>query len=553
MLQKLHIHNYALIAELQIQFSGGFTVITGETGAGKSILLGALGLLLGNRADSKSIKTGEKKCVVEATFLLNRRSEDYLRENDIDADDNECIIRREVTDSGKSRAFINDTPVTLANLKELGGLLIDIHSQHQNLLMGDAGFLLDTVDSVAQNEKLRAQYAETYQTYRQIASDLSELRRQASQAATETDYLRYQLQQIDDLQIQAGEENELEDEAKMLEHTEDIKTALYHLNELLTGDEISWMQKMKHSINDLERLSSVFAPAAEMAERLNSARIELADISDEAENQMERMEFDPNRLQYIQERLDKIYTILKRHNVGTTEEIIRQAEEMRQRLNNMENVDFLIAEAEKKLKDAEQRLNTDAQLLTKSREKTAKTLSAQLQSRMNDLGMPNAKIEVCISESPQPDITGKDTVSLLFSANKNVPMRDVSEIASGGETARLMLALKTIISQYKALPTVIFDEIDTGVSGTMAEKMALSMKDMSESCQVICITHLPQIAACGDNHLKVYKTEDETSVSTHITLLNQEERINEIANMLSGSVITKAATDNAKELLGLSQ
>lgn len=553
MLQELHIHNYALIAELQIQFSGGFTVITGETGAGKSILLGALGLLLGNRADSKSIKTGEKKCVVEATFLLNRRSEDYLRENDIDADDNECIIRREVTDSGKSRAFINDTPVTLANLKELGGLLIDIHSQHQNLLMGDAGFLLDTVDSVAQNEKLRAQYAETYQTYRQIASDLSELRRQASQAATETDYLRYQLQQIDDLQIQAGEENELEDEAKMLEHTEDIKTALYHLNELLTGDEISWMQKMKRSINDLERLSSVFAPAAEMAERLNSARIELADISDEAENQMEGMEFDPNRLQYIQERLDKIYTILKRHNVGTTEEIIRQAEEMRQRLNNMENVDFLIAEAEKKLKDAEQRLTTDAQLLTKSREKTAKTLSAQLQSRMNDLGMPNAKIEVCISESQQPDITGKDTVSLLFSANKNVPMRDVSEIASGGETARLMLALKTIISQYKALPTVIFDEIDTGVSGTMAEKMALSMKDMSESCQVICITHLPQIAACGDNHLKVYKTEDETSVSTHITLLNQEERINEIANMLSGSVITKAATDNAKELLGLSQ
>ena len=553
MLQELHIHNYALIAELQIQFSGGFTVITGETGAGKSILLGALGLLLGNRADSKSIKTGEKKCVVEATFLLNRRSEDYLRENDIDADDNECIIRREVTDSGKSRAFINDTPVTLANLKELGSLLIDIHSQHQNLLMGDAGFLLDTVDSVAQNEKLRAQYAETYQTYRQIASDLSELRRQASQAATETDYLRYQLQQIDDLQIQAGEENELEDEAKMLEHTEDIKTALYHLNELLTGDEISWMQKMKRSINDLERLSSVFAPAAEMAERLNSARIELADISDEAGNQMERMEFDPNRLQYIQERLDKIYTILKRHNVGTTEEIIRQAEEMRQRLNNMENVDFLIAEAEKKLKDAEQRLNTDAQLLTKSREKTAKTLSAQLQSRMNDLGMPKAKIEVCINESQQPDITGKDTVSLLFSANKNVPMRDVSEIASGGETARLMLALKTIISQYKALPTVIFDEIDTGVSGTMAEKMALSMKDMSESCQVICITHLPQIAACGDNHLKVYKTEDETSVSTHIAHLNQEERINEIANMLSGSVITKAATDNAKELLGLSQ
>ena len=553
MLQELHIHNYALIAELQIQFSGGFTVITGETGAGKSILLGALGLLLGNRADSKSIKTGEKKCVVEATFLLNRRSEDYLRENDIDADDNECIIRREVTDSGKSRAFINDTPVTLANLKELGGLLIDIHSQHQNLLMGDAGFLLDMVDSVAQNEKMRAQYAETYQTYRQIASDLSELRRQASQAATETDYLRYQLQQIDDLHIQAGEENELEDEAKMLEHTEDIKTALYHLNELLTGDEISWMQKMKHSINDLERLSSVFAPAAEMAERLNSARIELADISDEAGNQMERMEFDPNRLQYIQERLDKIYTILKRHNVGTTEEIIRQAEEMRQRLNNMENVDFLIAEAEKKLKDAEQRLTTDAQMLTKSREKTAKTLSAQLQSRMNDLGMPNAKIEVCISESQQPDITGKDTVSLLFSANKNVPMRDVSEIASGGETARLMLALKTIISQYKALPTVIFDEIDTGVSGTMAEKMALSMKDMSESCQVICITHLPQIAACGDNHLKVYKTEDETSVSTHIARLNQEERINEIANMLSGSVITKAATDNAKELLGLSQ
>lgn len=553
MLQELHIHNYALIAELQIKFSGGFTVITGETGAGKSILLGALGLLLGNRADSKSIKTGEKKCVVEATFLLNRRSEDYLRENDIDADDNECIIRREVTDSGKSRAFINDTPVTLANLKELGSLLIDIHSQHQNLLMGDAGFLLDTVDSVAQNEKLRAQYAETYQTYRQIASDLSELRRQASQAATETDYLRYQLQQIDDLQIQAGEENELEDESKMLEHTEDIKTALYHLNELLTGDEISWMQKMKRSINDLERLSSVFAPAAEMAERLNSARIELADISDEAENQMERMEFDPNRLQYIQERLDKIYTILKRHNVGTTEEIIRQAEEMRQRLHNMENVDFLIAEAEKKLKDAEQRLNTDAQLLTKSREKTAKTLSTQLQSRMNDLGMPKAKIEVCINESPQPDITGKDTVSLLFSANKNVPMRDVSEIASGGETARLMLALKTIISQYKALPTVIFDEIDTGVSGTMAEKMALSMKDMSESCQVICITHLPQIAACGDNHLKVYKTEDETSVSTHIAHLNQEERINEIANMLSGSVITKAATDNAKELLGLSQ
>ena len=303
----------------------------------------------------------------------------------------------------------------------------------------------------------------------------------------------------------------------------------------------------------MERLSDVYAPARELSERLSSARIELSDIADEAEDRMSSLEYDPNRLQYIQERLDKIYTLLKRHQVSTTEEMIHLAEEMRQRLNNMENVDFLIAETEQKLKTLQSQLSADGKALTESREKIANQLSSQLSSRMGDLGMPHAQIDLRVIEKSQPDITGKDTVVLMFSANKNVPMRDVSEIASGGETARLMLALKTIISTYKSLPTVIFDEIDTGVSGTMAERMALSMEKMAEHCQVICITHLPQIAARGAHHLKVYKTEDEITASTHITQLNADARIDEIANMLSGSVTTKAAREHAKALLGLSE
>lgn len=551
MLQHLHISNYVLIRELSIDFAAGYSVITGETGAGKSIILGALGLLCGGRADSRAVKDGERKCVVEAEFSLDGDSmKDIFRKHDIDYDEGLCIVRREVGVNGKSRAFVNDTPTTLTALREIASGLFDIHSQHRNLLLGEENFLLDTLDVMGSDTGLPTRYKAAFHAWKEADDALRALQAQAKMGKEEEDYLRFQLQQLDEANLQSGEQEELEDLQETLEHAEEIKQALFAAQQAIHGqDELSPLQSLRNGASLLQGIAPVFAQAQELAERLESARIELADIADEAERMADRIAFDPERLVETSERLSTIYNLEKRHSAKDIDELLHIADDLRKRLGKVEHIDADITAMQEETERLRQERDRIASKLTESRTQAAEKLQEALTERIASLGMPNATVLFSLAGRETPDPNGADTVTLLFSANKNVSPVDVSDVASGGEVSRLMLSLKSILAQHRSLPTIIFDEIDTGVSGTMAEKMAHAMRLMSERTQVICITHLPQIAAMGDAHYKVYKEEDEQAVSSHIVRLTEGERVEEIAGMLSGEERTQAAIENAKELL----
>ena len=553
MLQSIFIQNYALIDKLDITFEPGFSVITGETGAGKSIILGAIGLLLGQRADVKAIRNGATKCIVEAKFsIASYGMEEFFKANDIEYDSEECIIRREVNINGKSRAFINDTPASLSQMKVLGEKLIDVHSQHQNLLINKEGFQLNILDILAQDIKELTDYQNEYNEYRKVSRELDECIRQAKETRKEEDYIRFQLQQLDEAELKEGEVAELEQEAETLTHAEDIKAGLYRSAQNIGSDEGGCVTLIKDSINTLQTFCKVFAKANEWKERLESCYIEIKDISHDMEDAQEAIEFNPSRLDFVNSRLNMIYSMMQKHHVKTDTELIEIAENYRQQLDMITSSDERISELENKKKKLYASVIRKAEVLTALRTESAGKIQSQMESLLIPLGMPNVKFAVEICRKKEPDINGLDAVNFLFSANKNGTLQNVASIASGGEIARVMLSLKAMIAGAVKLPTIIFDEIDTGVSGSIAEKMALIMQDMGrQNRQVLSITHLPQIAARGNAHYKVYKEDTETGTNSHIIRLTDEERIDEIANMLSGSTMTEAARNNARSLLGL--
>lgn len=552
MLQSIHIQNYALIDRLDIDFTSGFSVITGETGAGKSIILGAIGLLLGQRADVKAIKNGASKCVVEAKFrIATYDMEAFFEENDIEYEPEECIIRRELSANGKSRAFINDTPASLAQMKVLGERLIDVHSQHQNLLLNKEGFQLNILDILAQDDKQLADYHRLYTNYKQVSRELEEFIAQAEKSRQDEDYIRFQLEQLEDADLKEGEQTSLEQEAETLSHAEDIKAGLYKAGQLIDGDESGGLSLVKEAMQTLQSVSRVYTPAQEWGERLNSCYIELKDISREISGAQEEIEFNSARLDFVNERLNLIYNLQQKHRVDSVEALIELTDKYRNQLNTITSFDETIAKLNKRKEDLYAQVLAQAAVLTECRSRSARQIEEQMQALLIPLGMPNVRFAVEMTTRKEPDAKGMDSVTFLFSANKNGTLQNVASIASGGEIARVMLSLKAMIAGAVKLPTIIFDEIDTGVSGSIAEKMALIMQDMGkQNRQVISITHLPQIAARGIAHYKVYKEDTETGTNSHIRLLTREERVREIANMLSGSTLTEAALNNARALLG---
>ena len=552
MFKSLSINNYALIDRLDISVEPGFTVITGETGAGKSIMLGALGILLGGRAEARAVRTGAAKCVVEAAFDVSALGiQGFFEENDIDFDGEECILRREVTAAGKSRAFINDTPVPAARLKELGALVIDIHSQHRNLLIGREDYLLDTLDTVAANTAEKEAYAEAFAQWRKAEEDLKALRLQAEKGQTDGDYLKFQLTQIQEAALLPDEQEELEKENALLEHAEEIKASLGSAAFAINGNDGERLAELRRAAQLLESIAAHLPEATALAERLESARIEIGDIADELERQSEGIDFNPARAEQVASRLNLIYDLLQKHRAASIADLLALAKDWEEQLNRLENMESLLAESERRCAALLADLRQQGSSLTATRGKAAEIVEQSLTESLHTLGMPNVSIQFSLQPREVPAACGMDTPVFLFSANKNVPMQPVSEIASGGEIARVMLALKGLIARHKNLPTIIFDEIDTGVSGTMAERMAVMMGEIAKHCQVLCITHLPQIAAKGNAHFRVHKEENETGTTSHISRLSPEERVREIATMLSGAEISEAAVSNAKALLGM--
>lgn len=550
MLKQLYIKNFTLIDELNISLYPGFSVITGETGAGKSIILGAIGLLLGNRADSKAIKAGRDRCVIEAHFDLSRYGmQKFFDDNDIDYDADDTIIRRELTAAGKSRAFINDTPVPLTRMRELGEQLVDIHSQHQNLLLQKEDFQLNVVDIIAQDTDQLKVYQKEYDAYRKAKELLEELKAEIAKNRENEEFMRFQHKELDDANLQEGELEQLEQEAETLSHSEDIKTALYEADSALSGDDDSILDKLKNATHHLENICDVYPSMADVAGRMQSSYIELKDIAQEISSSVDHVEFDPNRLDAINTRLDKLYTLQQKFHVETVTELIATRDRIAEQLSHIDNGDEDIEEKEKEVAALLVKAEKQAALLTSIRQKSAKAIEKEMKGRLIPLGIPNVRFEIAFADKPLSG-NGADKVSFLFSANKSTQLQPVSQVASGGEIARVMLSLKAMISGAVKLPTIIFDEIDTGVSGKIAEKMADIMEEMGlQNRQVLSITHLPQIAAKGSHHYKVLKEETENGTISHMKELNNQERIEEIAQMLSGSDITQAALANAKELL----
>lgn len=540
-----------MIDSLEIDFEPGFSVITGETGAGKSIVLGALSLILGQRADIKAIKQGESKCVIEGSFDVSAYDlRAFCEEKGIEYDPDSYILRREILSTGKSRAFINDSPVSLTDLKELGSQLIDIHSQHQNLLLSDTRFQMQVVDALAGNKELLSRYQQAFHQYKQSEKALAELREAVRKSKEEEDYLRFQIESLTEAALQEGEQEELENELETLTHAEDIKSALFKIHSLLSDDDKGIVLGLKEGLNTSQQLAKVYARSEEISERLQTAYIDLKDLASEMDKLANDVEFNPERLAFIESRLDLIYTLQKKYHVNAVSELLALYEEFKQKIENIESSDQQVETLEKEVHEKSEKVFALAKQLTDSRTSITDSFEKDLTDRVAYLGMPNIRFRSQIITEKHPNIYGLDSVLFQFSANKNVPLQPVAEIASGGEISRLMLCLKSMIAGATALPTIIFDEIDTGVSGEIADKMGEVMREFGKNMQVLAITHLPQIAAKGKAHYKVYKSDDEHTTTTNLVRLSDEERLTEIARMLSGSTVTEAAIQNAKVMLG---
>ena len=550
MLKQLYIKNFTLIDELDITFHSGFSVITGETGAGKSIILGALHLLLGARADSKQIKNGSSKCIVEAHFDLSHYGlETFFDEFGIDYDANDCIIRREVNDNGKSRAFVNDTPVALTTMRELGEQLIDIHSQHQNLLLQKEDFQLNVVDIIADNAQLRQSYLQAYNEYHKATKRFNDFQEASQKSKENEEFLRFQFSELDKAKLVAGEDEELEQLSRTLSHVEDIKSALYDASSALSSEDGGCVEKTKNASSRLHDITEVFPEIKDVDERLSSAYIELKDIAQEIERKLEDVDFDPRQLDEINSRLDLIYALEQKFHASSVDELINEYKRLQDELASIDGGDEQLEQLQQEMQEKYNVAMKLARKLSDARKKAAQKVEEGLKQRLVPLGIPNVKFKIEFKErdcSP----SGIDKVSFLFSANSSTALQPVSQVASGGEISRVMLSLKAMISGAVKLPTIIFDEIDTGVSGRVAEKMAQIMKEMGDNHrQVLSITHLPQIAAIGATHYKVSKEETAQGTISHMQMLTEQERIEEIAQMLSGSDISEAAIANAKTLL----
>lgn len=551
MLKEVHIRNYVLIDRLDIEFRDGFSVMTGETGAGKSIILGAMNLLLGGRADSKTIRQGADKCMIEGVFSITGYSlEEFFRDNELDFDPDETIMRRELSASGKSRAFINDTPVTLTQLRDLGCRLIDIHSQHQNLALGTQSFQLDVVDTIASNGTAKTAYEQSYDRWSELKTRLARLKAEFESDNTDREYLEFQLEGLDGAKLVDGEQEELERESDILDHAEEIKQELFSASQILSGDEEGCIQKLRMALQSLRSAQKNYPQAQELAERLESCLIELKDIAATADDAQENVNFDPARLEQVNERLDLIYSLLKKHRKENIAQLLELAASIRTRLDRTGSYEFDIEQLTKQTESARIEMEKMAAQLTGTRKNASDTIIKDIKELLVPLGIPNVQFGIDIQPAAGFDRTGHDDLRFMFSANKAVAMQDISQVASGGEIARVMLCIKSLMAGARALPTIIFDEIDTGVSGAVAERMALLMKQMSDGKrQVLAITHLPQIAALGQTHYKVFKTDDQDATHTRIAVLDGDDRIREIAGMMSGSTLTQAALDNAKALI----
>lgn len=551
MLKSLYIKNYALIDSLEIDFESGFSVITGETGAGKSIILGALSLILGQRADLKTIKQGETKCVIEGTFDVSAYDlKGFCEEAGIDYDPDTYILRREILSTGKSRAFINDTPVSLNDLKDLGSQLIDIHSQHQNLMLGDSRFQMQVVDLLAGTGVLLKEYREAFKLYKNADTALSNLKDLAARSKEDEDYLRFQFEALEEAKLVEGELEELEQEQETLNHAEDIKSALYKVYTLLSDDDKGVVSSLKEGLTAARSLSGIYVNAESIAQRLEAAYIDLKDLSTETERYAGDVEFNPERAAFIEQRLDQIYTLQQKHRVSSVAELIELYNDIRAKLNSIDSYDQQIEELQKDLTQKQEKMLVHAEKLSKKRKLATKDIEKKLIEKVAYLGIPNVRFECEITARNYPDASGIDDLQFLFSANKNVPLQPVAEVASGGEISRVMLCLKSMIAGATALPTIVFDEVDTGVSGEVADKMGHIMQEFGGQMQVLAITHLPQIAAKGQAHYFVYKSHEGDSTTTNLRKLTEEERIKELAQMLSGSHVTEAAIENAKVMLG---
>ncbi|MBQ9656703.1 MAG: DNA repair protein RecN [Prevotella sp.] len=550
MLRQLYIKNFTLIDELNIELHPGFSVITGETGAGKSIILGAIGLLLGQRADSKTIKQGADKCIIEAHFDLSRYDQKpFFDENDIEYDANDTIIRRELTSAGKSRAFVNDSPTSLSALKELGERLVDVHSQHQNLLLSKQDFQLNVVDIIADDAAQLNDYRNCYADYQQTKLQLEKLEEDIALNRQNQDFLQFQYEELMKANLTEGELEELEQQSDTMSHAEDIKSALFDADKSLNGEQGGAVGLVKSTHAALSSIAKILPKTTELAERLEACHIELKDIAADVDRLLEDTDFDPAELDRINSRLDKLYDLEKKYHADSIEALIVQRDELKSKLTGIENSDEALEELRQQLQAQHEKCVQKAQALTRLRQKASKNIEQQMQQRLVPLGMPNVRFQISITQDTLGR-DGQDNVSFLFSANTSTPLQPVSQVASGGEIARVMLSLKAMISGAVKLPTIIFDEIDTGVSGKMAEKMAEMMQEMgNHERQVISITHLPQIAALGLHHYRVSKEETASGTTSHMQELTADERIHEIAQMLSGSDVSEAAIQNARELM----
>ena len=550
MLKSLSIQNYALIDSLNIDFDPGFSVITGETGAGKSIILGALSLILGQRAENRHIKQNEQKCTIEGVFDISRyHLQSLFQERDWEYNPDECILRREIWTNGKSRAFVNDSPVYLNDLKELGDSLIDIHSQHQSLSLNDNYFQLNVLDILARTKSEKEEYQTAFKEYQTARKLLLELQQQSQKNKEEQDYFQFQFDALAEAKLQSGEQETLETELETITHAEEIKSSLFTVASSLSGEGETIERKLKSVAETLKNIQHVFPKAAGLAQRVESAYIELKDVRIESEKYFEEIDFNAERQQLVEERLSVIYDLEKKHSVKSVEDLLEIQKQLDEKLQKITSLDERIEQLEKEVSLKEKLMEQKAETLSQKRKSATQPMEKQLTEKLVYLGMPNAKFKCDITEKSNPDSTGKDTVNFLFSANKNTAPLPVSQIASGGEISRLMLCLKSMIAGATALPTIIFDEIDTGTSGEIADKMGAIMREMAHDMQVIAITHLPQIAAKGAAHYNVYKEDNAQSTATYMRKLAEDERISEIARMLSGAEVTAQAVENAKVML----